>query len=283
MITINNLTKGLTIDFDSHPFLITKIDFSTSETTHYTSRGIGQHGEIITGSKLEPRDIPLIGYILNSTDVEVDKRQLNKFFSPLDEIEIIKDNKYKISGKLTSTVKFGTGKEEGKFSVTLFAPQPFFCTVEADKQSIAAWEPKFTFPFAIMSKDEIVFGSRIPKSIIEIINEGDVNCGLICEFVAKGSVTNPKIYDMVTNKEMQLRYTMSEGERIIMNTNYGSKSVTSINGDVERDLIGVFNFFTNWDFIQLQPGLNSIGFSADSNADKLEVYITHSPKFLGVE
>ena len=270
MITINNLTKGLTIEFDGHPFLLMTIDFSTSEATHYTSKGIGQHGEIITGSNLEPRDIPLVGYILNSASLENDKRQLNNFFSPLDEIELIKNNKYKVSGKLTSTVKFGKGKEESKFSVTLFAPQPFFSTVEEDKQSIAAWEPKFTFPFSMMSNDEI-------------INEGDVECGLVCELVAKGSVTNPKIYDMNTKKEMQLRYTMSEGERIVMNTNYGQKSITSIQGDDTKDLIGVFNFFTDWDFIQLQPGLNSIGFTADSNSDRLEVYITHAPKFLGVE
>lgn len=95
-------------------------------------------------------------------------------------------------------------------------------------------------------------------------------------FKATAALTNPYLTNITTGKTFKLLKALAAGEEVIVNTNYGKKSIVS----------GELNYFQYFDldseFIQLAAGENILRYGADANETNLEVSIEYSPKYLGV-
>lgn len=111
----------------------------------------------------------------------------------------------------------------------------------------------------------------------ELIISGLVGIGT---GLAVFEVSNPYLLNLNTREQIKINKTLSKGEVIRVNTNYGKKTVF---GTIDGEESNYFSFLDlDSTFIQLEVGENEFRWGADSNESNLEVNIMFSPKYLGV-
>ena len=60
----------------------------------------------------------------------------------------------------------------------------------------------------------MTFGTKKPASETEVENIGDVESGFRVVFKARGTVTNPKIFNKITGEYIKINYIMAKGDSI---------------------------------------------------------------------
>ena len=161
--------------------------------------------------------------------------------------------------------------------VSIICNDPDFKAMEETVTDISSVVPLFTFPFAI-SAEGIEF-SVIEKAVEKnVYNYGDTESGLLIELRAIGEVSNPVIYDEAGNS-FGIKIDMVAGDKIIINTTKGNKSVTLYKDGEETNIINKVIPGPTW-FI-LQPGDNVFSYSA-VNPDLLQIVFKHFTRYEGV-
>lgn len=163
--------------------------------------------------------------------------------------------------------------------ISILCPYPYFKARTDEITAFAALEPMFIFPFAYT-----VAGA--PFSVLtygaeqSIINEGDIENGVIITLRATGQVLNPKIYNLTKNEKYLLSVDMVTGDEIQINTNAGQKSVTMTHEGVTTNIINSVDIGSNW--FQLQVGDNVFTYSADEYPENLMCTVNHWAEYEGV-
>ncbi|MGR5876777.1 phage distal tail protein [Bacillus pacificus] len=67
------------------------------------------------------------------------------------------------------------------------------------------------------------FSYRTPSLITEIVNDGHIPTGIEIEFLALGTVENPKIINVVTQEYLRINKKMTAGEIVTIDTTRGKK------------------------------------------------------------
>lgn len=251
----------------------------------YTSKGIAQDGATTVGQSLDLRDISIRGTISETEKEKVlqYRRKLIKVFNPklsgtlryqLDDFIKEIDCKLEISPSFPYTdAKFKT------FLVQLICPHPFWKNISENKEEIALWVGDFSFELEL-TEQGIEMGHREPSLIVNVLNDGDVPCGMKVEFKALATVVNPSILNVNTQDYIKINKTMTAGEVITVTTGFGSKKVESYLNGITTN---AFNFIDlGSTFLQLFVGDNLFRYNADTNIDNLEVSIYYTPQYLGV-
>ena len=130
-------------------------------------------------------------------------------------------------------------------------------------------------------EEGIELGYREPSVIVNVYHEGDVKSGMRVEFKAIGTVVNPVLLNVNTQKYLKLiDTTMVAGDVITINTDYGSKGAT-----LTRDGEAI-DYFRHIDadstFMQLAIGDNVFRYDAESGVTALEATISVSYTHLDV-
>ena len=71
------------------------------------------------------------------------------------------------------------------------AVNPCFVPLDETTIKVALWRAVFKFPLVLKADEPFIVGVREPSKIANIQNSGDIETGMIVEFVAKGEVSNP--------------------------------------------------------------------------------------------
>lgn len=285
ILTYKN-SLGVELQFsNSAPLLLNKIDTSNNVNI-YSSKGMNQDGATYLGNTLDKRDITLEVTVIASTEEELInyKDKLNKLFNPKNEEgyltykDSVKERKIKcISNKLPYFSVINS--RVNKCLISLTANNPFWADVLENKKEIALWEGDFSFVLEL-TEDGIEMGHREPSLIVNVANNGDVECGMRVEFKALATLANPSILNVNTQEFIKINKTMTAGEIISVSTYFGNKKVTSTLNGVNTN---AFNFI-DWQstFLQLHTGDNLFRYDADSSLDNLEVNIYYQQQYLGV-
>ena len=125
-------------------------------------------------------------------------------------------------------------------------------------------------------------GLKQPSLIINAENDGDVETGIRIEFKARGTVTNPSLFNVETREYIKINKTMVDGEVIMVNTNYGKKKIESILNGVTTNILNLIDLGMGDSFLQLDVGDNLLRYDADINMNNLEINIYFNPKYVGV-
>lgn len=113
-----------------------------------------------------------------------------------------------------------------------------------------------------------------------IINNGDVDIGVIITIQARGMVETPKIYNVDTGESFILNINLQEGDLITINTKRGEKSVTLTRNGVTTGIVGSLADGSSW--FQLVPGDNVFTIAADSLAENMVVTFIIVDQYEGV-
>lgn len=149
-------------------------------------------------------------------------------------------------------------------------------------QIIATWIGGFEFPVpdGLEITPDWEIGYRQPSLIVNVFNSGDVKSGIRIEFRALGALTNPQLLNVNTQEFIKANISLEAGDVLTVSTGYGEKSVKLLSGGVESDAFRYLDVDSS--YLQLAVGDNLFRYSADTNAENLEVSIYHNNLYLGV-
>lgn len=280
LIYINE--KGQQIEFSvwSSFFVVNLEGINGLSNIIYTSKGVKQDGESIISDNLDIKNIVIEGTIKDNKDVN--RYKLIKALNPKTTGELIYENglnKRKITCKVDK-IPSVTNDKKPKFLISFYCANPFWQEIKENKQDIALWKGSFHFPLRIPKIKGTIMGFKEPSLIVNVENKGDVSCPMKVEFLAKGTVINPSIFNVNTREFIKVNKTLVAGEKITIDTDFENLSVMSYLNNVETN---AFNFIdVDSEFMELEVGDNLFRYNADSGLDRLEVSIYYTPKFLGV-
>lgn len=163
--------------------------------------------------------------------------------------------------------------------VSFVCPDPYWRDIADTKTEIALWEPRFEFPLELTAEGSEM-GVRSPSLIVNVLNTGHVETGMIIKFRATGTVVNPALVNVNTAEYFKINRTLTAGETITINTNRGKKRIESTLNGVTTNIFNNIVFGST--FLQLDIGDNLFRYSADEHIEALEADIYHSPLFVGV-
>lgn len=281
-------SRGESIEFtDYSSYLIQNIDLGTVEANESTYTGYNQDGEVYISSALDKRQIVLKFAIVFDDNSQLLKarNKLMRVFNPKLGQGILR---YLYNGveresmcvadrlpymPLSPNKTFSIGE------VVLLAHDPYLKDVNETKVSVATWRSAFKFPLTL-PKQGIIMGYKEPSLIVNIINSGDVECGMTIEFVAKGEVKNPSLVNVNTQEYIKINRTMVAGEKIIVSTGYSHKKIMS---ELNGESVNIMNYLDlSSTFLQLEVGDNLFRYDAEDNLNQLEINIRYTQRYLGV-
>ncbi|MCW6085584.1 phage tail family protein [Clostridium sporogenes] len=282
---INSL--GVEIEFtDTAPLILQKIDI-TNNVNIYNSKGMSQDGSTYNGNTLDIKDIPVQVALNASNPVELDmlKDKMNTIFNPkLNEGYLFyKNKKIKCIANKLPYYNENVNNIYCECLIHLTAHNPYWEDIRESKKQIALWKGDFHFPLVIPQGKGITMGHRERSLIVNVNNTGQVKTGMIIEFFARGTLSNPSLFNVNTREFIKINKGMVAGEKFIINTNYSKKKILQELNGVTTDILNYLDIVGGGDtFLQLDVGDNLFRYNTDSNLDNLEVNIYFSPQYLGV-
>jgi hypothetical protein len=175
-----------------------------------TSQGFGQIGETVKTKSVSGRSIKIHGCIYEN--IISNKNRMRHIFSPFSSGRLIVDGKYFTMVHVKDAPSFSTQKNNGRFSMVLFAPFPFFYLNEEKLFSIGEVIPKFSFPVNYSNTHK--FGESSKNKYINAVNDGDVSVPFSLTFSFAGDSTNPTITNLNNFAFLKINGTFTSGDSI---------------------------------------------------------------------
>ena len=281
-LTLKSNNKVLEITKDT-PFKLISIDgIDSAEFQLNLTSNAQSDGSTVNSKRINKRYISILADY-NGENKEIERKNLISFFNPKNVGVLIinysgveRSIEYEIE---SFNAKINNIHDPLAFAVDLICPNPFWLELLESKEEIALWKGDFEFDLEI-TEYGIEMEHREPSLIVNVLNEGDVECGMRVEFKALATLTNPSILNVNTGEFIKINKTMVVGEVVSVSTYFGKKKITSTLNGVTTNAINYIDFQST--FLQLDLGDNLMRYDADTGIDNLEVSIYYMPQYLGV-
>lgn len=277
-------TKGECIVFGMHsPYLLSHIEgLGIPQSDMYSTQAPSQDGSEIHDVLLGDRLITARFTIMceSREDLYKEKRRLMQILNPklglLKLIYINDDRVYRTYGYVDGELDFKERiKNHGVVNVSFTCPNPYWLD-ETDMISPLKYIKNNGFAFPIVF--ETKFASMSFKKTI--VNKGDTDVGCIIEY--SGGAVNPIVKNETTGEYIKVNRSLSNGQKLIINTNEGEETVDIVSTDGTKT--NVFNWIDPLsEFFKLKIGENVISYSSDNETeDEVTINVLYSNKYAGV-
>lgn len=128
-----------------------------------------------------------------------------------------------------------------------------------------------------LNPNPLLVGRKIRITSMIINNPSSLPVGLRINMTATGTVLNPRFVNLTTNQGFYLKGEFYSQAKIVIDTRSGHKRV--LNGD-GSNAINKMDLKSKW--IVLQPGDNTIKFSAESGTANMDVSLAIRPIYEGI-
>lgn len=282
----------LTLDMVSTPgFILNSVDWGAVESTHHSFKYVNQIGVYVTSTGLETRSVTIQGWVIaeNESMMTIRKTTLNRFFNPQQAVDLFYKD-YVLRFLPNTSIRYSTVIAENnevicKFKVEGYCPDPLFSEQVESKVAAANTQAMFHFPLIISETPNppggIIFGLRQPSLIVTVTNNGAVDVGMKIVFRASGTLTNPSLIEVNTQKFFKVNKMMVAGEEITIDTIIGEKKIEGYLNGITSNYFKYRDLDSEW--LQLKVGDNLFRYDADQNVGNLEVYIYYNNKYLEVQ
>lgn len=168
--------------------------------------------------------------------------------------------------------------------ISLLCPQPYLMDASPWEYSfdVNSGVPIFQFPFSNESLTEplIEFGydNSLPSGSIVYTSGIATGCDIEMEF--SGTVDVITITNSNGGQSMTVDAAGGDGDRIVINTRVGEKSIHWIENGVAYNILHLVGIDDDW--IEIRPGLNIITVTADTGQDLITTGVRFHPLRGGV-
>ena len=242
-----------------------------------TSQGFSQVGETVESMTVGGRTITVHGAVFGN--VQSRKKMMRKVFAPFVWGKLIFDGNYYIRVCVKDTPTFSPVRDDGRFTMLLYAPFPFFYSVDDAHYNIGGTLPMFSFPVNYATPHK--FGERGVEKYTNVYNSGDIAVPFAVYMETFGTSVKPSIVNLDTQEYLKLNGTLNVGDvaNIYRDSNNILRAELTSNGEVTDILSWVDDGST---LFQLNPGDNIIAFDDDGGGNSLTVKFTFSPAVVAV-
>lgn len=266
-----NLNYSITDISGLHPASAT---IATSELAMYD-------GSTFNSSKVNEKQIDI--NVAIECDAEKNRIALYKVIKVKQYIKLLYENDTRdvfIEGYVSDMqIDFFSIKQTATISILCL--DPYFKDAQEIIDDISATMNAFHFPFAITATDKKPLSYRDNSAQINVINNGDVETGMIIEIHASGNAINPAIYNRETGEFFKMETTLQSGDTLYINTIRKQKSARVLRSG---EFINLFNYISKEStWLQLEPGDNVFIYEGDSGSSiYMSVRFVHQQLFEGV-
>lgn len=160
---------------------------------------------------------------------------------------------------------------------SIVCPYPYWQDLTETYHDATNMEKLLEFPAAFPAAGvELSTVDENDSTMID--NSGQVSSGARFEIRATIRTLQPRIYNLETGEWMGFFADLFAGDRLIINTAQGKKSVVHVRDGVQTNYINTVMPGSAW--LQLGVGLNEFTYTVDEGAITLGVY--HANKYQGV-
>jgi len=271
--------KTLTMKRSEEFKILTIEGIEGSEYTIYKADS-NQDGMVVTGRKIEPREIIITGDIKKNDNEDINRKKLISFFNPkrTGRLVITRNDVSRMIDYEVSSFNFTNTKmwDWTTFEIILECPDPLLSSTDNYGKNIALITPQFAFPLVILEGKGKIMGYKTYKNDVDLENDGDVPTGFKVVITAEsGTVTNPKI-SLGSGEYIEVITTMEEGDVLTINTNDRNKSITLNDENVINKINRGSTFFN------LEVGTNTITYDAEDGYTNMKVNIYYYKKYIGM-
>jgi hypothetical protein len=243
-----------------------------------------QNGSTRKKSYFDDRDIGLTFTALTTSEQDNIKkrREVQKIFSPNIVSELIyKRGTYskKVICCANSTPVLDNSDKSNqiqKFFVNLTAHDPFWIDLEKTGEMMSFSIASFGFELEVEEEGIELEMEGTNRTILN--NEGDVSAPV--EIIFKGPASNPKVANETTGEYIQVDQVLEDGEKLIINTEFGNKQVIYDNGYTQVNKFNAISIDST--FWQLEVGENKTTYTVDSGLDVANVVINFRNRYIGL-
>lgn len=280
LIVENKAGERLELTHNSNYVVVDINGLNPPEAIINATRSAGADGSVFNSAFVDNRTI-IITLAINEP-AEKNRIALYRYFSSKNPVRLYYSNGTRnvyIDGFVKGVpIDFFAKKQT--FQVTIFCPNPFFNVDSDSVVDFSLVRGLFEFPFSVEDNDPIEFGEILTESETNIINYGDTDSGAVFVIRAKGSLTNPVIYNAGTGEYFGLTISLSQGDEIRINTKKKQKSAILIRSGVKTSVVGNMTSGSTW--LQLAAGDNLFTISAATNPENMSVYCIQTTQYEGV-
>jgi hypothetical protein len=199
-----------------------------------TSQGFAQMGESVEAQKVSGKPIKVKGVVYK--DVSNRRKMLRDVFSPFTNGRLSFDNGYYIDVYVKDTPTFSPVKNDGRFTMLLYAPFPFFSKADSGKVEFGEVAPAFSFPVNYVVPHAFGFKGFSTEKIVN--NDGNVPVSFNVSFETTGKVTNIAVTDLDTGEFLRVKGDLLSGQKIVLNrSTEGVLEALLIDGNKTTDII----------------------------------------------
>ena len=276
----NNRGEVLTLTQNKN-YVITLIEGITGlQGEVNTSKRIGRDGSQKNSARAGERNIVI--HIKPQFPVEENRQKLYKFFRSGRDVRLYFSNKNRsvyIDGTVETSPDGSLFELSQTLQVSILCPNPYFYDVDTRIQMASRIESLFEFPFSI-EVEGIPFSEIIKENMIVISNDGDVEFGFRLEITCSDEVVDPRIYKAETGEFFGISTTINEGDKIILNTISGERSVTLIRNGISTNIINSIMEGSKW--FTMDAGDNIFAWECVSGTNNVEFVFYPPCQYEGV-
>lgn len=245
-----------------------------------SSSVVGRDGTKFQSSKLAERNLVIT--IRINGDVERNRLNLYRYFKSKRWHRIYYQNGTRdvyIEGYV-ETIENNLFTSSQTMQISIVCHDPYFKSIEEIYSDISTVLAGFKFPFAI--EDPIPFSILERNRIVNIVNDGESDTGLLISIMVNGNVSNPTIYNNVTGEYFGFNIDMVEGDHVLINTNRGEKSIILTRDGIESNIIARVSKGSTW--LALAMGDNQFTYGTESGIglELMTIVFRHRTIYEGV-
>lgn len=236
------------------------------------SQGFLQVGEFVENGTVEGRDISVKGTIYQ--DIEAQKAKMRGVFAPFVAGTLTFNDEYTTRVYVKSTPSFSAAKGDGRFTMLLYAPYPFFYSRKTNVVEIGTLIPSFSFPINYATPH--YFGIRGKERAKVVVNDGDVPVPFSLKIQTSQQSENIVITNMKTLSKIKLNGKIEEGD--VLSIFRDEKSILRaelIRNGEKTDVISWID--EESDLFELEVGENPIVATDETQGENLIVVVSFRP------
>ena len=268
----NNNGEILTLTGKERQYQIISITGLNPPKAQVNSSSIaGLDGAIFNSAKLETRNIVLTVKI--NGNVEANRLNLYKFFPTKTKCRFFYANgslDVSIDGYVDS-VECNLFSQSEIAQISLLCLSPYFQSIAEIIADSSNALPQFTFPFSINIGAPVVFSDLTEDGEIAVYNSSESETPTTIEIDFMASAHSLTLINTNGGDTLELDFDFATGDKVIINTTKGGKSVTLLRGGALSNLFSAVKKGSK--FFQLRPGVNIVDFAVDGQPGSGAVFI----------
>lgn len=266
--------NGLTFVFGKNGGNVFDMDLGSGVSVDIgTSQGFSQIGETVETLAVNSRPITVTGVLFR--DVNNQKKNMRKIFAPFVAGKLIFEDGHYTRVYVQDPPSFSSIKNDGRFTMQLLAPFPYFYGQNEESVQIGGIVPMFKFP--VNYAEPHSFGKLSESRFSTIYNDSDVKVPYGFQIIVNGISTNPTVTNLLTFEFLKINGTFTAGDIVSVYRDENNVLVANVvhsDSSVENILSMIDDDST---FYELVVGDNLVSINDDEGGVGMSAKVSFKP------